>query len=144
MGYNFLALFFLILNPYNTKDMENSKNCFKCGAQIPMDAVVCTVCGANQNPEPINYQQPIINQQPINPNPEAPKTPEKEKTTALILCILPYFVQVHGLHRFYTGHIGIGVIQLLTWGGCGIWTLIDLISIVTGSFKDAEGRPLKG
>ncbi len=120
------------------------KNCITCGAQLENEVMYCPVCGANQNPNPIIIEQPVVNQQPINPNPEAPKSPEKDKTTALILCILPYFVQVHGIHRFYTGHIGIGIIQLLTWGGCGIWTLIDLISIASGKFTDAEGRPLKG
>ncbi len=123
------------------------KNCITCGAQIDDEVMVCPVCGANQNPQQQPaYEQPVINQQQNNQNanPGQPGTPEKEKTTALILCILPYIVQVHGLHRFYTGHIGIGIIQLLTWGGCGIWTLIDLIQIVSGNFKDAEGRPLKG
>ena len=48
-----------------------------------------------------------------------------------------------GVHRFYTGHVAIGVIQLLTLGGCGIWTLIDLILIITGALKDAQGLPLR-
>ena len=121
------------------------KNCITCGAQIPMDAMVCPVCGANQNPQPVADSQP--NYQNPNPNPVAPPpagSTEKDKTTSLVLCILGYVVQIHGIHRFYTGHIGIGIIQLLTWGGCGIWTLIDLIQIASGSYKDSDGRPLKG
>ncbi len=51
---------------------------------------------------------------------------------ALILCL---FVGFLGIHRFYLGYIGIGIIQLLTLGGCGIWTLIDLIRIITGDLK---------
>ena len=64
---------------------------------------------------------------------------QKDWLTTLLLCI---FLGVLGVHRFYTGHIGIGIVQLLTLGGCGIWSLIDLIMIATGKFKDANGNPL--
>src|SRR2546421_8081068 len=63
----------------------------------------------------------------------------KDWLTTLLLCI---FLGYLGIHRFYTGHIVIGVIQLLTGGGCGIWWLIDLIMIITDSYKDSYGRPL--
>ncbi len=60
--------------------------------------------------------------------------------TCLLLC---WFLGVFGVHRFYTGHTALGVIQLLTLGGCGIWVLIDFIIIVSGNFKDAQGNPIK-
>src|SRR3989475_3831996 len=63
----------------------------------------------------------------------------KDWLTTLLLCI---FLGWLGVHRFYTGHIVIGVIQLLTVGGCGIWALIDLIMIITDSYRDSDGRPL--
>jgi TM2 domain-containing membrane protein YozV len=63
----------------------------------------------------------------------------KEWLTALLLCI---FLGYLGIHRFYTGHTAIGIVQLVTLGGCGIWTLIDLIMIATGSYKDKNGNPL--
>ena len=64
---------------------------------------------------------------------------QKDWMVTLLLCL---FVGVLGVHRFYVGKIGSGVAQLLTMGGCGIWSLIDLVMIITGSFKDAEGRDL--
>ena len=64
---------------------------------------------------------------------------QKDWLTTLLLCI---FVGILGVHRFYTGHIGIGVVQLLTFGGCGIWWLVDLIMIATGTFTDSNGLPL--
>jgi TM2 domain-containing membrane protein YozV len=56
---------------------------------------------------------------------------------ALVLCLL---VGGLGIHRFYLGYIGIGVAQLLTAGGCGIWALIDLVRIITGDLKPNGGR----
>ena len=61
----------------------------------------------------------------------------KSQTVAFILCFL---VGVLGIHRFYLGHIGIGIVQLLTLGGCGIWTLIDLIMIATGDLGPKNGE----
>ena len=60
----------------------------------------------------------------------------KSQLVALLLCL---FVGGIGIHRFYLGYIGIGIIQLLTLGGCGIWTLIDLIRICIGDLKPKDG-----
>ncbi len=56
----------------------------------------------------------------------------KSQTIALVLVLL---LGGLGIHRFYLGYIGIGIIQLLTLGGCGIWALVDLILIITGDLK---------
>ena len=64
---------------------------------------------------------------------------QKPWMVTLLLCL---FAGTLGVHRFYVGKIGSGIAQLLTVGGCGIWTLIDLIMIITGKFTDAQGRPL--
>lgn len=63
----------------------------------------------------------------------------KDWLLTLLLCL---FLGWFGAHRFYTGHILIGVIQLLTFGGCGVWTIVDLVLILTDNYRDANGYPL--
>jgi hypothetical protein len=48
-----------------------------------------------------------------------------------------------GLHRFYVGKIGTGLLQLITIGGAGIWWIYDLILVAAGSFRDVDGRRVK-
>jgi TM2 domain-containing membrane protein YozV len=81
------------------------------------------------------YQQPQYGQPPYG----NVQTQQKDWLTTLLLCL---FLGWIGVHRFYTGHTVIGVIQLLTVGGCGIWTLVDLIMILTNSYRDSNGFPL--
>lgn len=64
---------------------------------------------------------------------------QKDWLTTLLLCI---FLGGFGAHRFYTGHTGTAVVQLLTLGGCLVWAIIDLVQIITGNFRDANGQPL--
>ena len=61
----------------------------------------------------------------------------------LVTLLLSIFLGSLGIHRFYVGKIGTGILQLLTLGGCGIWTVIDLIMIITGNFKDANGNVIQ-
>jgi len=53
-------------------------------------------------------------------------------------------VGVNGVHQFYLGKIGIGIAMLLTLGGLGIWTIIDLVIILQGKMMDKEGKPITG
>ena len=65
---------------------------------------------------------------------------EKSFVTTIILCVL---LGGLGVHRFYVGKIGTGILMLLTLGGLGIWALIDLIVIAMQNFKDSQGLPIK-
>jgi hypothetical protein len=62
---------------------------------------------------------------------------ERRGLTAGLLCLL---LGVFGAHRFYVGKHGTGVLMLCTLGGVGIWWLADLIMLLTGQFRDKEGR----
>lgn len=74
----------------------------------------------------------------------APSIPEGESTKgfvpALLLC---FFLGSLGVHRFYVGKIGTGLLMLITLGALGIWTIIDFVMIAVGSFKDKQGLPLR-
>lgn len=67
----------------------------------------------------------------------------KSEKDWLVTLLLSVFVGSLGIHRFYVGKIGTGILQLITVGGCGIWTLIDIIMIATGNFKDKDGNEIK-
>ena len=74
------------------------------------------------------------------------ETTEKDlesNQSSTFIFIIASLVGVLGIHRFLTGHILIGVIQLLTLGGLGIWTIIDVFAIATNNYEDSKGRLLK-
>ena len=62
--------------------------------------------------------------------------------TFMTTLLLSLFLGGFGIDRFYLGYTGLGVAKLLTLGGCGIWSLIDLILIATRNLKDSNGNPL--
>lgn len=67
--------------------------------------------------------------------------PRKSKIIALILCLLG-FAGFAGIHRMYVGKVGTGILYLITYGIFGIGTIIDLISILAGGFRDCYGQPV--
>ncbi|MDX5321267.1 MAG: TM2 domain-containing protein, partial [Bacteroidota bacterium] len=81
--------------------------------------------------------QTQINETAATTAPEKTEGGGKDQLIALILCAL---LGGLGIHRFYLGYIGIGIIQLLTAGGCGIWFIIDLVRIITGDLKPKDGE----
>ncbi|HTE57312.1 MAG TPA: TM2 domain-containing protein [Verrucomicrobiae bacterium] len=71
------------------------------------------------------------------------KKPQGEQREFLVALLLSILVGQLGIDRFYMGYIGLGILKLLTFGGCGVWWLIDVILIATKNLQDADGRPLK-
>jgi len=60
----------------------------------------------------------------------------------LAVTLLAYFLGPFGVHRFYLEKIGTGILMLVTFGGFGIWVLIDFIMAVCGEMKDKDGKPI--
>lgn len=67
-------------------------------------------------------------------------TSDKKKWVAFILCLFLGFL---GAHRFYVGKIGTGILYLFTGGMFFIGTIVDLVKILLGSFRDNVGAPLR-
>ncbi len=100
----------------------NQQFCRSCGQIISSLAPTCPHCGA-----------------PTGVRSAPPGASPRSRLVALLLC---WFFGIFGAHRFYVGKIGTGIVQLITLGGLGIWTLIDFILIIVGRFKDKAGRPV--
>ena len=61
----------------------------------------------------------------------------------LATLLISFFVGWFGIDRFYLGYTALGILKLITFGGCGIWYLVDLILIAMGKMDDSEHRPLR-
>jgi TM2 domain-containing membrane protein YozV len=68
----------------------------------------------------------------------AKQEPAQSKTTMILVC---FFLGGWGIHRLMMGYSN-WWLMIITLGGCGIWTLIDFIKIISGSMKMADGRDL--
>ena len=126
---------------------QETKYCKFCGQVIDADCVICPKCG--KQVEEIKYSRPdnII----INNNNNASSSASasamfgnasnvspKSWLVTLLLCLV---LGTIGIHRFYVGKIGTGILMilLLMTGISAIWAVIDLILIILGKFKDKQG-----
>ena len=110
--------------------MEENE-CPFCGTKIPIEATKCFSCKNWVD----DSEEEFI---------EENEQEESDKPVEFLPTLLfAYFLGMFGIHRFFTGHIAIGIIQLLTLGACGIWTFIDYILICFNKFKDAQNRELR-
>ena len=101
------------------------KYCPRCGHSLLAVGEYCSQCGLPIPPDERLY--------------EAPDASPESRLIALLLCV---FLGYFGVHRFYVGKIGTGILWALTGGLFGIGYVIDIILIATGSFRDAAGLRL--
>jgi len=108
---------------------EKAKICPECAARY--HSAVCPDCGympgRSRAAFYAEYTEPV------------PAVSPKSRLAALVLALL---AGIFGVHRFYAGKIGTGILYLLTGGLGGIGVIVDVLLILLGSFKDKAGLPL--
>ena len=133
--------------------------CAYCKSRVFPTDRICPACGsrvfigleetpqrAGTPPEPQGYArapapEPVVVYQTIHHRVYAqPRKSDRNRWVALLFCLLGGMV---GLHRFYVGKIGTGILYLLTGGIFFLGPLVDFFSILAGSFRDGEGLPLR-
>lgn len=67
----------------------------------------------------------------------------RSRTVTLLLAISFFVFGLGGLHRIYVGKLVSGIVQLVTFGGLGIWQIIDIVRILLGTFDDTQGRNIE-
>lgn len=143
---------------YNHPEMDAQGACVYCGKLFCNDCLVevngkmyCkpdigkAMNEAKEEAAAAKVATPSININNVNTNQNtntvgAENYPYKSKWVAAVLC---FFLGAFGIHRFYVGKIGTGVIWLLTLGFGGIGVLIDFIVILIGGFRDKANMPLR-
>ena len=68
---------------------------------------------------------------------------EVSPKSRLATTLLAFFLGGIGVHRFYLGKIGTGILMIVTLGGFGIWALVDFIMAACGAMKDKSGLAIK-
>ena len=142
------------LNALNTLNRSEQRVtarhfCPGCGQRVEGNALFCGRCGISASDKTEGRVVNLINRGyidnrvyvTVNPAPVSPAPAARPKSAfaAFLLCMLGGPL---GLHRFYTGKLGTGLVWLLTGGLYGVGWVIDLLRIVTGHFDDKLGRKL--
>jgi len=99
------------------RPLLGGRYCQSCGQETVPGAEICVKCGVRLG-----------------------RGGGKDWTVALILSAL---LGTFAVDRFYLGYVGLGILKLVTLGGCGIWWLIDVILIAMNKLPDAQGNPLQ-
>lgn len=87
---------------------------------------------------------PVVTPEPVQPAPETAvaEAPQAEGRHFLAAFFFSFMWGLFGADRFYLGKYWTGLLKLLTFGGYGLWMILDLSAIMSGSMKDKQGRPL--
>jgi hypothetical protein len=110
---------------------DRAEICVSCGVRPRNGDAYCDNCGSPSHPKASFCVKCGVKFRETGSG--------KDWLTALLLSI---FLGKLGVDRFYLGYVGLGILKLLTIGGCGIWWIIDIILIVTNKTKDSEGNAL--
>lgn len=122
--------------------------CPNCGLELRENTQYCEYCGTEQSVKNRNRTthhtstiEVTVNNssQDRSPHPNYGNISPKSR---LVLIILWFFFGILGFHYFYAGRIGMGLLWLITGGLFGIGWVIDIIVILTGTFRDSYGRPI--